>query len=514
MNLNHERPSPDRARLHRLLSQEFAGTRFIAVSNREPYIHQLGPSGVECIQPASGLATALDPILRATGGTWVAHGSGDADRLVVDSRNRVGVPPGGPKYTLRRVWLDRETENRYYYGLANEGLWPLCHVAFHRPRFRLGDWESYRRANQIFAEAVLDEAGDDPAVVFIQDYHFGLLPRILRERNPRLKIAQFWHIPWPNREVFRVFPWAEELLDGLLGSDLLGFHLPYHCANFLDTVDRGIEARVDTERSVVHRGGMPTRVRAFPISIDYVSHEAQANAPVIPGRVDTWRRKLRIGDAKLGIGIDRADYTKGIPERLHAIDRLLETYPEYIGRVVFVQVAVPSRTPIAEYQRLNQELNAIVESINRKWQIGDWEPLRLISEHLPQEELIALHRLSTFCMVTSLHDGMNLVAKEYVTSRSDDDGVLILSKFTGAARELTTALLVNPYSPDQVAAAVQLALEMPETERAGRMRALRRAVRSNDVYHWAESILRCVSEASAEPWHESSAVTAVAGIAV
>ena len=236
-----------------MLEGRFRDLKFIAVSNREPYIHRFRNGGIECIQPASGLTVALDPILRATGGTWVAHGSGDADRLTVDARDHVEVPAADPCYTLRRVWLDRETEDRYYYGLANEGLWPLCHIAFQRPVFRLKDWESYRRANEAFAEAVLEEAGGEPALVFIQDYHFGLLPRILKDRNPNLTIAQFWHIPWPNREVFRAFPWKEELLDGLLGNDLLGFHLQYHCANFLDTVDRGVEAMVDTERCDVMR---------------------------------------------------------------------------------------------------------------------------------------------------------------------------------------------------------------------------------------------------------------------
>jgi len=510
--MDMERTS-QRTKLHEFLAREFAGTRFIAVSNREPYIHRRGRSGVECMQPASGLATALDPILRATGGTWVAHGSGDADRSVVDSRNRVPVPPGGPEYTLRRVWLDRQTEKRYYYGLANEGLWPLCHVAFHRPAFRLADWEAYRHANEIFAESVLDEAGDDPAVVFIQDYHFALLPRILRERNPRLTIAHFWHIPWPNREVFRVFPWGEELLDGLLGNDLLGFHLQYHCANFMDTVDRGVEARVDNERSLIHRKGTATRVSAFPISIDYAAHNVSASDAGVLTQMEGWREKLRLGDARIGLGIDRADYTKGIPERLRAIDRFFEMCPEHRGRMVFLQVAVPSRSSISSYRRLDRELNGLAESINRKWRSGTWEPVRLIAEHLPQKELIPLHRLSDFCLVTSLHDGMNLVAKEYVASRSDEDGVLILSTFTGAARELTTAVLVNPYSPDQVATAVRSALQMPRTERAGRMRALRRTVEANDVYHWANSILQCVAETTVAPWQVGAQrATALAGL--
>lgn len=481
--------------LHQLLHREFAGLPFIAVSNREPYIHRAVNGGVECIQPASGLTVALDPIMRATGGMWVAHGSGDADRQAVDPRDHVAVPPESPCYTLRRVWLDKETENRYYYGLANEGLWPLCHTAFHRPIFRLRDWESYREANRAFAEAVLEEARGEPAFVFIQDYHFGLLPRILKERNPNLTIAQFWHIPWPNRETFRVFPWKEELLDGLLGNDLLGFHLRYHCTNFLETVDRGVEARVDAEHCDVWRGGKLTRVRPFPISIDYDRHTDEARSAAVERHMERWRAELGPGCACLGVGIERSDYTKGIPDRLWAIDRFLEMCPEYRGKLVFLQVAVPSRTQIPDYERLNEEIEAAANAINARWAAGDWRPIRLCQRHLPQQELMALHRLANFCMVTSLHDGMNLVAKEFVASRWDMDGVLILSNFTGAARELTSALLVNPFSVDQMAEAIADALTMPRRERNQRMRNLHKVVRQNNIYHWAASFMQTVLEA-------------------
>src|ERR1051326_3099298 len=326
--------------LQQLLRSRFLGVPLIAVSNREPYVHRFQDGKIECIQPASGLTEALNPIMQETGGTWVAHGSGDADRLTVDPRDHVRVPPEAPRYTVRRVWLDRETEKRYYYGLANEGLWPLCHIAFHRPVFRLADWASYRRANEAFAAAVLEEAAGGPAIVFIQDYHFALLPRILRNRNPNLTIAQFWHIPWPNREVFRAFPWKEELLDGLLGNDLLGFHLQYHCANFLETIDRGLEAMVDTEHSTVSRSGGSTRVRPFPISIDFDEHAAMADSARVGRYEDAWRAQFPAGTV-LGVGIDRADYTKGILDRLVAIDRLLEVYPGYLGKLVFLQIGVP-----------------------------------------------------------------------------------------------------------------------------------------------------------------------------
>ncbi len=484
--------------LHELIEREFSGIPLIAVSNREPYIHRRTSSGVECIEPASGLTVALDPILRAAGGTWVAHGSGDADRLVVDRFDRVSVPPGNPSYRLRRVWLDPELEERYYYGLANEGLWPLCHIAFHRPVFRRCDWEAYREANRIFADAVLEEAGGEPAFVFIQDYHFALLPRMLKERNPNLTIAQFWHIPWPNRETFRAFPWKEELLDGMLGNDLLGFHLRYHCANFLETVDRGLEAMVDIEGSDVWRQQKLTRVRAFPISIDFERHEWQARSSAVDAHMRRWSEEIGVGKCFLGIGIDRADYTKGIPDRLFAIDRLLEEHPEYVGRLVFLQIAAPSRTHILGYQRLNEDLAAIAGEINDRWAAGSWKPIHLCSGHVPQPELMALHRLSDFCLVTSLHDGMNLVAKEFVASRYDEDGVLVLSQFTGAARELTSAVLVNPFSADEIAAAIHRALGMLRAERMDRMRSLRAVVRRNNVYAWAAAVLGAVAEVQRE----------------
>lgn len=490
MILDYQRGVWTKLALHELLQSEFRDVRIIAVSNREPYIHRRGSGGVECIQPASGLTVALDPIMRATGGTWVAHGSGDADRLSVDSLDHVAVPPDAPSYTLRRVWLDKKTEERYYYGLANEGLWPLCHIAFHRPTFRLKDWESYREANQVFADAVLEEANGEPAFVFIQDYHFGLLPRLLKERNPNLIVAQFWHIPWPNREIFRTFPWKEELLDGLLGNDLLGFHLRYHCSNFLETIDRSLEAMVDTEHYEVRRGGRLTRVRPFPISIDFESHAQEARGSLVECHMERWRRELGNDCRFLGIGIDRADYTKGIPDRLWAVDRLLETCPEYRGKLVFLQVAVPSRTRIGAYRRLNQELENIAGEINSRWARGTWRPIRLCNHHLPQPEMMALHRLSNFCMVTSLHDGMNLVAKEFVASREDNDGVLVLSSFTGAARELTSALLVNPFSADEMADALRHALTMSRDERSQRMRALRKVVRENNIYAWAVNVMR------------------------
>ena len=485
--------------LQNLVRTRMAGRRLIVVSNREPYIHVQKDDRIECMRPASGLATALDPILRASGGVWVAHGSGSADRTVVDRHNRISVPPDQPSYTLRRVWLSKRLEDEYYYGLSNEGLWPLCHIAFHRPEFQPSHWEAYRRANELFADAVLEEAGDEPAFVFIQDYHFGLLPRMLKGRNPRLVVAQFWHIPWPNRETFRAFPWKQELLDGMLGNDVLGFHLRYHCSNFLETIDRNLEALVDNEQGLVKRAGHTTAVRAFPISIDFEAHSQRAGSNEIVLEKEEWRKRIPVRPRWLGIGIDRVDYTKGIPERLRAIEKLLEDHPHLCGEFSFVQIGVPSRTAIGSYEELNRSIATQVDLINRRFADGNWLPIHFVHQHVEQAGLIALHRMADFCVVSSLHDGMNLVAKEFVASRTDEDGVLVLSSFTGAARELHDALLVNPFSVDELATAMHQAIAMPAEERARRMRRLRSAVESNNIYRWAGKVVEALAKCEKQP---------------
>ncbi len=480
-------------KLQKLVRDNLRGVKLIAVSNREPYIHMNEGGRIQCKTPASGLTAAIDPILRASGGVWVAHGSGSADRDVVDAHDRIAVPPEAPLYTLRRVWLSKQIEHEYYYGLANEGLWPICHAAFHRPRFSLKNWSSYKDANEVFAEAILEEADGQPALVFIQDYHLALLPQMLKRNNPSLTVAQFWHIPWPNRETFRAFPWKDELLEGMLGNDLLGFHLQYHCANFLETVERTVEARVDTEHGCVSKGGHVTAVRAFPISIDFEEHVKMTASPRVSSATFDWSREIGRTPEILGIGIDRIDYTKGIPDRLQAIDRLLEEHPEYVGRLVFLQVGVPSRTAIADYERLNQSLVQQVDEMNRKWGHGAWKPIVFVRRHVDPQALVALHLMADFCLVTSLHDGMNLVAKEFVASRIDGDGVLILSAFTGAARELTDALIVNPFAVDEMAEAIDQAINMPAAERRRRMNKMRSVVAANNVYRWAGSILLALS---------------------
>ncbi len=472
-----------------LVRQKLQGYQFIVVSNREPYIHSYAAREVEVHKPASGLTAALDPIMQACGGTWVAHGSGDADRDVVDANMRVRVPAEDPQYWLRRVWLSHDDVEGYYHGFANESLWPLCHVAYTRPIFSESNWNTYRSVNSQFADSVLAEIGGNRAFVFVQDYHLALLPRMLKERNPNLIVGQFWHIPWPNPEAFRICPWQEEIVRGLLGNDLLGFHIGYHRNNFMDTVDQAVEARVDRETWEVTHQGKRTAVRPFPISVDFDELDGSSRDGEVDAEIARLKAKLGISDQIVGIGLDRIDYTKGIPDRFNALDRFFSRYPEYVGRVVFIQAGVPSRTEVGAYRRLNEEIDTLVEEINTRHGGEDTKQIIYLREHESPLTLMALRKMAHFCLVSSLHDGMNLVAKEFPASRSDEDGVLILSRFTGAARELTDAILINPYATDQFAEAIKAAVEMPLDERQKRMRKMREVVRENNIYKWAGDIV-------------------------
>jgi alpha,alpha-trehalose-phosphate synthase [UDP-forming] len=466
-------------------------SRLFVVANREPYIHRHQGKGVEAIVPASGLVTAVEPVLRACDGTWVAHGSGDADRETVDKHDRLRVPPDDPRYTLRRVWLSKEEEEGYYYGFANEGLWPLCHIAHTRPLFRGSDWEHYKRANRRFADAVLKEMeGMDRPVLLAQDYHFALLPRMVKKARPDARVAIFWHIPWPNPEAFGICPWQRELVDGLLGADLIGFHIQSHCTNFLQTVDRALESRIDWEHCTVNREEHRTVVKPFPISVEFQESPAPAEAgeSIYTERV-ALLRELGVEAAYLGVGVDRVDYTKGILERFLAIERLLEKYPIYQGKFTFLQIGAPSRTHIKRYHDLLAEVESEVERINWRFQTGNWKPIIFMKRQHTHHEIQRFYRTADLCLVTSLHDGMNLVAKEFVAARQDERGVLVLSRFTGAARELPDALLVNPYDIDQTAEALRYALEMDPEERKTRMQRMRRVVREHNIYRWAGALI-------------------------
>ena len=475
--------------LRRILREDLKGDEVLIVSNREPYIHVRKQNVIEIQRPASGLVTALEPIMRACSGTWIAHGSGSADREAVDASDRVMVPPERPAYRIRRVWLSKEEEQGYYYGFANEGLWPLCHIAHVRPIFRAPDWEHYRTVNRRFADVVVDEASTEDPIVLVQDYHLALLPRLVRERLPQATIITFWHIPWPNPEAFGILPWREAVLEGLLGSSILGFHTQFHCNNFLDTVDRFLEARVNRETFTISYSGEPTEVQRYPISIEWPPEALGGEPPVEECRSQIRARLGVSPELRLGLGIDRLDYTKGILERFMAVERLLELEPHWVGKFSFVQIAAPSRSSIDEYQNFEGKVRALATQINHRFGHAGYEPIILIVEHHDAKDVYAYYRAADLCYVSSLHDGMNLVAKEFVAAREDDRGVLVLSQFTGAARELTEALIVNPYDIEQCAAALNLALTMPRDEQRARMRSMRNLVQEFNVYRWAGRML-------------------------
>jgi trehalose-6-phosphate synthase len=473
--------------LRQLLREQLSGDEVIVVSNREPYIHVRSAQGIQVQRPASGLVTAVEPVMRACSGTWIAHGAGSADRETADRQGRLRVPPHESAYTLRRIWLTRAEEQGYYYGFANEGLWPLCHIAHVRPVFRSNDWEQYQRVNERFAAAVVEEATTSDPVVLVQDYHFALLPALIRERLPKATIITFWHIPWPNPESFGICPWREEILRGLLGSTILGFHTRYHCNNFLQTVDRFLETRIEHESSTVHAGGHLTQVESYPISIAWPTDTQP------PMDECAQRLRSRFGldaEHRIGLGVDRLDYTKGITERLRAVEQLLQKHGEWIGRFTFVQIAAPSRSSLEEYQRFEAEVRALAARINAKFGDAVYQPVRLLIEHHDAESVREHYRGCDVCLVTSLHDGMNLVAKEFVAARDDEQGVLILSQFAGAAREMHEALIVNPYHVEEVSEALHRALVMPAAEARERMRSLRQLVREFNVYRWAARMLR------------------------
>jgi trehalose-6-phosphate synthase len=472
-------------RLKQFAKMRLGERPLVVVSNREPVSHVWKEGQIQVVTPASGLVTAMDPVMRACGGVWVAQASGDADRETADARGRLRVPPDDPRFTLKRIWLTPEEEAGYYYGFSNEGLWPLCHIVHNRPLFRPEDWAQYRAVNEKFAAAVLEEiAGTESPMVLIQDYHFALLPSLIKRERPDARTAIFWHIPWPNFEAFSICPWQDELLLGMLGADLIGFHTQYYCNNFLDTVERAIEARIDWERFSVTRGQHVTSVKPFPIS-------------VAPGFVDnppTTSRQALLESLEttaefIGVGVERLDYTKGLPERFRALGRFFERFPEYRERLVFLQLAAPSRSTIPRYQALEAEVDAAVQEVNGAYQTKRWKPILYLKRHHEHRDIWPFYRHADFCMVTSLHDGMNLVAKEFISVRDDEDGALILSQFTGASSELRDAILVNPYDMDGMAEAIRNAVAMSPDERRARMARMRQAVREHNIYRWAGLLL-------------------------
>ncbi len=476
--------------LQNLICDKMKDYLLIVVSNRQPYVHAWDKGKIKTTRGAGGVITALDPIMKACKGTWVAYGAGSADRRVTDKNGKIQVPMDDPQYTLKRVWLTKEEGQGYYYGYSNEAIWPLCHMVYKRPIFKEDDWEYYKQVNKKFASAVIEEVGDRNAFIWIQDYHLCLLPKYLKEMaKSQLIVSHFWHIPWPNYETFRICPQRKEILEGLLANDLLGFHIRYFCDNFLYTVDRELECKIDRERLSITRGGQECMIRPYAISIDFEGITKLSNSKNVAKYERGLKREYDLSGKKVLLGLDRIDYTKGIPERLLALDKLLEKHPELKEKIVFVQMGEPSRILIPQYKALNDEINGLVQQINWKHSTDDWKPIIFIRQHMSFEEVLAFYRVGDICVVSSLHDGMNLVAKEFVASRTDEDGVLVISQFTGASRELTDAIMINPFNADQFADSLYEAIILPTDEAKKRMARMRSHIQMNNIFRWAGRVV-------------------------
>jgi trehalose 6-phosphate synthase len=491
-------------------SESLPNRRFVVVSNREPYEHIFDDrgGGITVRRPAGGLTSALDPILQATEGDWIAWGSGDADFDVADDFGRVRVPPESPRYTLHRINLDQRDIEEYYLGYANQVLWPLCHYRPALTRIRARHWARYDSVNERFAHAAVRAVGDKPAAIWLQDYHLALASRYVRESGARATIAQFWHIPFPSPEVFRIATRGPLILQGLLANDLLGFHLPGFVANFLRCVHQELDVEVDFERRCVQLPKHTCWVRALPISIDVDEYRRAATVPDAFTRMSRLRRRFAPNGEVIGVGVDRMDYSKGLEEKLKALDFLWGRHPEWRERFTFVQVAVPSRSDIDVYEQLSEKVSRMAWALNERYQTDTWTPVHLLKESLPAERLALLYRVADVCVISSLQDGMNLVAKEYVTSQVDRTGVLLLSKFAGAVEEMEGCVEINPYDPEELAERIHAALRMPQEERVDRMATLQGRMRS--IYDWLDETFALwgaaaaheeVPFSAADSWH-------------
>ncbi len=481
-----------------LFHQLFPGRKLVVLSNREPYTHHHSPDGPICRQPVGGLVSALDPLLQSTGGTWIAWGSGDADRDV-SPNGSLRVPPERPAYTLRRLWLSPEEVREYYDDYANGGLWPLSHLLPERANFAWSAWRTFKSVNRRFAETAGAVAGRGD-VVWVNDYQLSLVPAFLRDLRPDCLIAHFWHIPWPPHSIFRLCPQRRELLEGLLGNHLLGFHTPEYAANFLEAVATELDAQVDPTSGCVVHNGRETMVGAFPISIDYKYWRSMALSPkseLLAGRI---HRHYRQRNRYLGLAVDRLDYTKGILPRLEGFRQFFERFPAYRGRVTLVQVVVPNRTSIAAYAALQEEIAAVTRRLKSAYRLPGWVPIIPVTRKLEPEHLSSLYRAADFAIVSPIFDGMNLVAKEFVACQVNQRGVLLLSESAGASQELDAALPINPLDPEGFAATIRRALEMSLAERQNRLERMQQYLSANDIYQWVDSIFYRLADLRPSPW--------------
>jgi len=482
-------------RLSGMMRAKVGDRRFILVSNREPYVHRRVREEIRWMRPAGGGTAVLDPLLRSLDGTWVAWGSGEADRLVVDEWNRIRVPPDRPAYTLRRVWLTPDEVEHYYHGYSNRFLWPLCHMTLDRVVFRQKFWEGYRRVNERFTRAILEELDERPGLVWIQDYHLALCPAMLKRERPDLTVALFWHIPWPVHDVFRICPQRKELLESLLACDQIGFHLDRYRSGFLECVQRELNLTSESGKERIRFRDHVTRTSAIPVSVDFEFFENQAGLPDTEKRMANIRKRLMISPKTIvGLGVDRLDYTKGLLKRLWAVEVFLERNPEYLGRFLFIQIAAPTRAESEPYQGYRDLLQSTVNEINQRFARAGWRPIEYIEGQLSHASVVAYYRLAHFCLVSSVLDGMNLVSKEFAASKIERSGVLLLSEMAGSSEDLDRALPINPYDVEGTAEAIRMAIEMPPEEQRLRMDRMRESIRKHDIYEWMENNLNAMTE--------------------
>lgn len=473
--------------LKNIIKENFEDYQFLIVSNREPFIHIFKDNKIVSNRSVGGVTVSLDTIMQAAKGTWIAYGGSSADRKVVDQHDRIKVPPHNHKYTLRRIWMTEDELNRYYKGFSNSTLWPLCHAVFIRPTFDEIDWAIYKKINKHFAQAVLEEIDSNKAIVWVQDYHLALLPKYIKEKRPDVLVGHFWHIPWPSQEIFRICPWKKDILDGLLHNDLLGFHRYYHAENFFKTLEREMEVRIDREDQTISYKNKVRKVGIYPISVDY-EYIVDRTTKIDQEAVNFFREAINCPYEILAVGVDRIDYTKGIIQRLQAIDIFLENYPKYKGKFVYLGIGAPSRTDIETYRELGNKISDLVNKINQKYKKRDWQPIHYINEVVERSKILYVLSQANLCFITSLDDGMNLVAKEFIAA-NQVDGSLILSEFTGAAKELTESYLINPYDVKGVAQAIYRAVTAPHAERQKRMNKMKEIVKERNIYRWAGKFL-------------------------
>ena len=477
-------------RLREFIKAHLKDRPIFVLSNREPYVHTKTKNKIVWSVPAGGVVTALEPVMEACGGMWIAHGSGNADAETADKEGNVMVPPDEPKYTLKRVSLTSKEIEGYYNGFSNEALWPLCLMAHTRPLFRAEDWVEYKKVNAKFAKILLDQIrGVERPIILVQDYHLALVPKMIKKSRPDALVAIFWHIPWPSAAQFNICPWRKELLEGMLGADLVGFHTQQYCNNFIETVGNEIESRIDYVQFSIFRGEHKTAIKPFPISIAFPGNADGHDAPSRKA-IDA----LGIHGEHLVLGVDRLDYTKGILERFKGIEFLLDAHPEYKRNLTLLQIASPTRETVEKYREYAVRVTEEAERINKKFSTNDWKPIVLEKKNYSHDDLLHLYQFANVCLITSLHDGMNLVAKEYAAARRDESGVLVLSQFAGASRDLKGALLINPYSAEETSAALHTALSMSKTEQHKRMKMMRTSILDYNIYRWSAELIKALSQ--------------------